>query len=423
EALGREDDFFHRDKVVRAIAELGGFTDDEMAASIRAYAVHYASPEGEQETEDAITTIIYRKTVLPAVAIGDTVCKPEYAREEVAARLIGDAVALRRSDPKAAEIIMRVLSDWPVRAADSHCVGLVAEGRADCGIVLSLLGHRESLPGSVGDDLRALVAGGGTAGGIASALLGDSGTMRGTLAGRDREAQRALLACARLARIPLPIDRVNDLMSSADPDVAFAAERYLESEDSPEARRLVLSRHAGECRIIGAFQDDDPGWLTYLGFGAAEDHMRKQVKRPDGPEEIYALLAASSWGPCEQVFVCRRGEGAKIIVYDREGEPASRQLTKDELEGLQSFILERRVDDLAPYNIQAMDGVEYEYVHLTRAGGRRVYMNNPGCPGGEGAPVFVANDGRSTSGGEIYGEIVAIFEEFAESDELVLMEQ
>src|SRR5256885_16852861 len=34
--------------------------------------------------------------------------------------------------------------------------------------------------------------------------------------------------------------------------LTVAAERYLESEDSPEARTIVLSRHPGEAKILGA---------------------------------------------------------------------------------------------------------------------------------------------------------------------------
>ena len=36
-----------------------------------------------------------------------------------------------------------------------------------------------------------------------------------------------------------------------------------------------------------------------------------------------------------------------------------------------------RIDDLGPFEGGAVDGIQLEFVGLTRNGGRRVFMNNP----------------------------------------------
>lgn len=420
EAIAREDDAYHRRKVVKAIAALDGFTAEEAAAAITAYAVHYSSPEGQRETDDAITTIIYRKTVLPAVGIGETVSDSEYARDEVAARLLGEMAGPLSSNTEACQMLSRILSRWPVPSADRHFVGLITTGAIGLDNLVPLLAHRESVAAHAGPELHALVRRGGAKAGVAAALVGDADIIQAILSGRDPHAHRALLACARVIRLPLPVGEIGQLLDRADESVSLAAERYLESEDGPQARQIVLARHRGEYRIIGAFSDDDPRWLGYLGFDAAEDHMRREMQIVDAPDEMFALLAFSTWGPCTQIFVyVRERDEGRIVVYEPDCGPALRRLSPDELSELLEFVRERRIDDLAPYNIMAMDGIEYEYVHLTQLGGRRVYMNNP--PGGsDGAPgVFMADEGAGNARPDIYGELVAAFKDLASSGDFV----
>ena len=75
------------------------------------------------------------------------------------------------------------------------------------------------------------------------------------LDGDGREAQRALLAGARVVREALPIDKVGRLLKKGTGDLAIAAERYLVGEDSAAARQLIYSLHSGEGLILGARQD------------------------------------------------------------------------------------------------------------------------------------------------------------------------
>jgi hypothetical protein len=88
--------------------------------------------------------------------------------------------------------------------------------------------------------------------GIAACLIEDANGYDVLLAGENTEAKTAMLACARLIRAALPVRRVAENLKSPNKLLAMAAERYLESEDSPEARQIVLSLHPNEAKIMGA---------------------------------------------------------------------------------------------------------------------------------------------------------------------------
>src|SRR5204862_6623048 len=90
------------------------------------------------------------------------------------------------------------------------------------------------------------------AAGIASCLLEDASDQVAILEGAETETKIAMLACARLLRLPLPVDKVAANLNTPLAVLSVAGERYLEAEDSPEARAIILSRHPGEAKILGA---------------------------------------------------------------------------------------------------------------------------------------------------------------------------
>ena len=58
-------------------------------------------------------------------------------------------------------------------------------------------------------------------------------------------------------------------------------------------------------------------------------------------------------------------------------ERHKRTLTPDEFNRLLDFIEQHEIDDLPRLDTPVADGVQYEYLHLTPHGGRRIFMNNP----------------------------------------------
>src|SRR5262249_550965 len=127
----------------------------------------------------------------------------------------------------------------------------IGEGWADVDSITVALETRDTLSKSAGDELYGLVKQGGYAAGVAAAILNDKREWKAILENSDAKAQLALLACARYLRDKLPVELAGKSLNSPNRALAKAAESYLEVEDSPEARKLILARHPGEAYILG----------------------------------------------------------------------------------------------------------------------------------------------------------------------------
>jgi hypothetical protein len=295
-----------------------------------------------------------------------------------AERLIARAAALRATEPAVADRLWAVLARWPVAVIDRDVLRRL-RASADIATVQAAIGRADLMRANVRAELLALVEAGGSAGGVAAAVLADAEATGRVLAGRDADARRMLLACARLLRTPLPVAEVGRLMNDAaeqDPLLALAAERYLEGEDGREARRLVLARHPGEVRILGApmLTDDEHPHSPSARLRA--EMRRRGAGDADAAEEIYALLGGS-WAPEGDYVIRVRGGIATLTIDSPDGKTMKRTLTHDELAGLRDLIATTGLEDLPPMETGTFDGAEYEYLHLTPAGGRRVFMNTP----------------------------------------------
>src|SRR5262245_24107064 len=254
-ALEKEKGEENREKIVTALVECGGLSDDEMTAAIEAYARMTFTGDGEQEI-DRVTRINGADKALPLylkVGVGGTLRKlmPIHGAEGLAVRLFERAKALRGTEPTVAREILSGIEFAPLRAARINLVERIGEGAVDAYSVARALEDRDALRESSGAELYGLVKQGGYAAGVAAAILNDEREWKSALNGGDAKAQLALFACARLLRDKLPIELVGRLLDSPNRPLANAAESYLEVEDSPEARKLILARHPGEAYIVG----------------------------------------------------------------------------------------------------------------------------------------------------------------------------
>lgn len=250
--------------------------------------------------------------------------------------------------------------------------------------IVTALEQRRELRAKASPELRKLVEQGGILGGIAAMILEDE-YVQSVLNGYDHEAQRALLACARWLRKPLPLATVVKLLNESKPKLSHAAELYLESEDSPAARQIVLDRHPGEIKIVGT----NYCWYASLLY-LCEEALRQEMQRPDAPDEIYTFIE-ESWGG-GTVYVLRvSGVRAQLMSRWLSGfqffptelhfpETSYRYcyVVPAELQALRQFVSKYRIEELPEWDMGVCDGVQYEYLHLTKAGGVRVFMNNPG---------------------------------------------
>jgi HEAT repeats len=377
-ALDREENKDRRADIVRALAVCGGFSDDEMAAAIEAYAKASPAEEGERESDNDLVSDEEKPLPLKA-GIGLVLSEYETIQfsEGLIVKLIERAKALRTTQPAVARKILNAIEGISLPAAEINLVERIGEGWANVDTILLALESRDDLRKSAGDELYGLIKQGGYAAGVASAILNDEREWKATLESGDAKAQLALLACARYLSYKLPVELAGMLLASPNRSLAKATESYLEVEDSAAARKLILARHPGEAYILGSGTSFAKYLDNPVGMKQWEEEMRREVKSQNGAEEIYALGVALGPKTFTGVVIRVRGDKAEINVYDDPLWMRSyRQLTPYELEELRNFTARQEVEDLGPENgdwkYPAARSLNIEYLRLNRDGGRRI---------------------------------------------------
>ena len=382
-ALTQDKDSHHRRMIIIALLACEGLTVDEMAQSIEAYAVQLSTAEGREAWEEYDYPYGDSELVDPQASIGAALGRESFEPPSgLADRLSSRLPELERKSLEAAGIVRKIMSLWSDPDVDRTFVRDLEVGKAGAEAIAAALQRREGMRANVGSDLSRLIEDGGLSAGVAAVILGEPITTRRVLGGESGVAKAALLASARLVREPLTVSEIGDLLGAKDALLSLAAERYLEADDSPEARRLVLERHGGQARILGARMSFDPGHATFGQFEQLEDDLRREVLAKDGPEEVYALLSAGYWGSTGHRFVRLRDSEATLSVCTDAARCHERALTGSELNRLTTFLDENSFEDLGPLDHIVHDGMQFEYVHVSPAGGRRVFMNNPNVDGG-----------------------------------------
>jgi hypothetical protein len=376
-ALEKEKFEYNREKIVTALAECGGLSDDEMAEAVEAYA-RMVINEGGEDVPGVRRVLV--KLLPLKVSVGRILNESETipATEGLAVRLIERAKTLRATEPAVAREILRVIEDAPLRVVEVDLVERIGEGWADADSVTLALEYRDALGKSAGGALYGLIKQGGYAAGVAAAILNGESEWKAVLEGHDTKAQLALLACARYLREKLPVELVARLLNPPNRALAEAAESYLEAEDSPEARKLVLARHPGEAHILGditSISDED----SYIEAARSwEDALRKELRGRNGLEAIYAVARIGSATDFAGVVIRVRGGKAEMSVHETEGRRNVRWLTDNEFGELKSFTSQQEIEDLGPESRFGKDERgwwNYEYLRLVKEGGRRIALD------------------------------------------------
>jgi len=382
-ALSREPREYCRRTVIRALESMDGFTDKEIVQSVEAYASQISTAAGRKEREEIVHALTAKRGLPGAVTIGDHFQDPALPSDSVARRLLQRAKAVRAHKPAVAEKILEIVESWPVDSVATHLLRRVEADDLSATTVMSIVRQREFLRRRVAPGLTGLLARGGNPAGLAAFLLEDKPARTTLMKGTDTAAQQMLLACARLAGDSLELDDVASLLASGDAGLAQAAERYLLEEDSPHAVGLLRRHYAGEIVILGrGLGGTDPSaWSPFSGL---EKHLCERLKSDESITEIYALLAWSADARNTHQIALVRDRGVELCIYHHSGSGKRelRDLDRDEWERVHSFIHSNRVDELPRLDTAVCDGTHFEYLHLSRHGGRRVYMSNPGI----GAP-------------------------------------
>jgi hypothetical protein len=453
-------DDYERRLVVKALLLSGGFSVAEQVEALEAIARNSYAQQQQQggmmtanaarADDDAIvmmsggggntsvitvnTNIAAPQSVAPWTAtdskaiLGFQVIGNSEPTDELVFALLDRVNALDEKEPSVARAMRKIIQNWNGAAVNSMLLRDLKNNKADADAVVKLLSLRRELREKQINEIYELRGEGGSfaALGFAACLLEDDLAYDAILAGESAEAKIALLACARLIRAELPVQKAAENLRGPNKLLALAAESYLASEDSPEARQIVLALHPNKAKILGArmfFAGAAGSGGDGFSFGnnaflnALFASVASSSNAPPPPQQQYYLYDYSEeFAPLEkklQKEVLENQELLGIYAYDDnfirvykdravfsweedQARYRERVLTKDEFDRFKDYLTASRVDDLPPFLAFCSSGLceAKQLLMLGRDGGRRVFVR-----GGGKRPKFFA-------------ELVKIFADF-----------
>ena len=428
-----EADIYERNEIVRALIKCKGFTVIEQvdalefevkayanaanvaansmanAANAAANAVAAASNYAASYSNSLITHYPESPTWQKPgpmtaeqlkIVLGSQLREDREPSDDLATAVVERIGVLDKRDPKVSKQMRAVVINWGNAAVNLMFLRDLKENKADSDAILRLLAKRKDLREKQSSDVHDIRNGNPAAIGIAACIFEDANDYLPILDGDNIEVKRAFLACSRLVRAPLPVAKVAELTRSTSKPLAKAAELYLESEDSPEARAIVLGLHPGEMKIMGAttaFIPDDSvvnnHELLYSLFASNESipvffNGEEAITGPLALKEKELVKELRTDEDLKGVYAYNKQyvriyKDKFVLSWDEdESRYRERQMDKNEFEGLTAYLAANRVDELPPF-LQCDGEGDHGYCQsrellmLGRSGGRRVYMNGP----------------------------------------------
>ncbi len=335
-------------------------------------------------------TPAYHPSLLPRL-LGGILMNETEVSEGLVLATVNRMEALEKTDPKMSNALRAVMEKWRGPAMNLVALKELKKGTISLQLVIRLLGQRKELRETQINEVMDARGGTPFAYGIAACLLEDNSDYETILSSGSTETRTAMLGCARMIRASLPLDKVAENLKSADKLLATAAERYLESEDSPAARQIILAHFPNTSRILGArtaFEVDgaEPTYsaeeLAVLFSGATnafagllsandepliseEKRLRKEL---DDNKELLGVYAYHD--NYIRIYADR-------VIFSWEEDVSrywERALKKEEFESFRNYLVNENVDELPPF-LSYCDYCEgVEFLMFGRAGGRRVYI-------------------------------------------------
>lgn len=397
-ALANETSIYSRNVFINAISECGGYSDDEKLFALETYATAISTPEGleklnkdlgyyEQDSEP-------KRNVPLTVSIGKFVAEQNEPSDGLAMRAIERLKFLRKSKPAVANALAEIMRSWKGRIIYLERLRQIRDGEADLETILTALARRKEIRELNPNDVFALRNASGIGRGIGVCLAEESAEFLNILGQKDALALTAMLGCARLLRVKLPVTEIGTFLKNANKTLAIAAERYLETEDSVEARSLVLAEHQGEAVILGARQAFIPdvknvyyseslrelfesvvgrGFFPgkYSNLDKIEETLRNEMKANADLLVVYALLPNK---PTEQQVVRVFKDKITFTNYEDTARYREKTLSAKEYEDFYRLLIDEKVDSTMPLGGACYDCVANEFVMFGRGGGRRVFF-------------------------------------------------
>ncbi len=401
-ALTNEKNVYRRSLFIRVLDECGGISDDEKMSALELYATTVSTAEGMAEFNRSLYGQYNENQEKPptpmpiALNIGNFVAEQTEPSDGLASRAIERLKTLRKTKPAVAVVLAGIMQRWKGRIIFIERLRQIKTGEADLETILTALAQRKEIREKIENEIFAMKTANGIGRGIAPCLSEDNFDFLSVLRQKDADAQTAMFGCARLLRVKLPVSEVGAFLKNANKTLALAAERYLESEDSVEARTIVLAHHQGEAVILGARHAfvPDPKNVNYneplrqifqtmtgRGFYGAsfsgmdknEAALREELKSNPDLLAIYGILPNKLEG--QQII---RVFKDKIVFTNYEDAARYREktLTAKEYEDFYRLILDEKIDSSIPFFGYCGDCEASEFVMFGKNGGRRIFFIN-----------------------------------------------
>ena len=397
-ALVKTADERSRKSFIEALIACNGLAGSEMLEAIEKYAQSILTLEGYKKVEERDQWD--DENPLPLlVSIGSFLSKQKEPQESFVQLLLERQKILQKENPQVAKILSGIMAKWQGRLVDLEMLGRIEDGAADVETILGALERRKELRERVLNDLYLLRGKSGLAGAFAACLIEDDNDITSAFNSKDVETQIGTLACARLLRKPLSVSDVGALLDSPNKLLALAAERYLESEDSPEARQLVLAKHPNQALILGARTSFNPAKVSMnddynspLGrlfssvsrtftfsseFGElekAEEKLRREIIENSELTAVYAHLPNYETG---QRILRIYKDRATFTYSTDKARYRETEVSKEELEKFFKSLSEIKIDEFTPKYVSCHHNCyTREFISLNRHGGRRIFAGS-----------------------------------------------
>lgn len=405
-ALSKEPDPSERETFIKALLASGGFSDDEQMAALEAFVTLTSTPEGLEKFQE-MSREYYgeydedeeneqeRKPQMPVeISVGNQISEQTEPGEGLVVRAIARHKILQRTNPVVAAALSAIMQKWKSRAFLVENVRQIKEGKADLETILSFLAKRAEIREKIPNELYVLRGANGLARAVGACVLENASENLSVLGQPDAETKIAFLGCARLIRAALPVREVAAYLNGENPLLALAARRYLEAEDSVEARTVLLGKYPSETLILGARNAFIPNEknvyqtpaldavfesVTGSGFVSPtiphiekfEETLRTEMRENPDLMVVYSLINESDSG--QRVVRVYRDR----ILFTHYEDPAryrERLLTSKEYEGFHRFLLTSGIDT---FNTRGSGGGReaMEFVMFGRGGGRRIFFH------------------------------------------------
>ncbi|HJS52376.1 MAG TPA: hypothetical protein VJ781_10790, partial [Pyrinomonadaceae bacterium] len=302
---------------------------------------------------------------------------------------------LDKREPEAADAVRAFIANWSGRAVNALLLSDLKKGKTSLTAVLKLLTDRAAIREHQRDLIADTASGTPFASGIAACLSDTQGGYEAILKSNNNETKVAMLACARLIRAKLPVKVVAGYLKDTDKRLALAAERYLESEDSAEARAAVLALHPGEAKIMGAttvFESGSTGEFSSVRelFTSVHPYFASDTAAygDDFLDPIELRLKEEVSGDpkligvygYERNFVYIYQDQSLFSWEDDPGRYRERKLSKEEFDGLKELLRRHDIGNLPPFLGCRAYCEGKQFLIVAKDGGRRVFVKSDRTP-------------------------------------------